>query len=195
MTVNYGLKTLLNRFDGLGAAALQRLSTDASDLSQTVSQVNADPAAGAQTTYQIALNVKMADGVSVKVNLESKGNSLSLQVQSSSKLGTTDRAALAKLAGGFQDAINGMGSSSQPDFGGLLKYDPSLVSSIDIQASIQAKGAPVQTQTLHADHARRSFKADRPDGHVNISVDLRPLGGVGNAQQRKAGLDAYLKQF
>ncbi len=195
MTVNYGSKTLLNRFEGLGAAALQRFGTDASDFSQTVSQVNADPAASAQTTYQITLNIKMADGVSVKVTLESTGNSLSLQVQSSSKLGATDRAALAKLAGSFQDAIDGMGSSSQPDFGALLKYDPALVSSIDLQASVASRGMPVQTQTFHADHAKRSFTADGPDGHVNLSVDLRQLGGVGNAQQRKAGLDAYLKQF
>ncbi|NYE59604.1 hypothetical protein FHW58_000756 [Duganella sp. 1224] len=195
MTVNYGAKPVFARFDGLGAAALSRFSTDPSDFSQTVSQVNADPSVGAQTVYKVALTIKLSDGISVKVNLESKGNSLALQVNSSARMSAADRAALARLANGFQNAIDGMGNAVQPDFDGLLQYDPSLVSSIDLQATTQANGALVQKQTFHADRTTRSFSADGPDGQVNISVDLRQQAIMGNAQRRKAGLDAYLKQF
>lgn len=195
MTVNYGSKLVLHRFEGLGAAALQRFGTDASDFSQTVSLVNGNAVAGAQTSYQISLNIEMADGISVKVNLESQGNSLAMQISSGGKLSGADRVALSNLAEGFQKAIDGTGSASQPDFGALLQYDRTLVASIDFKSSIQAGSAPARIQTLHADQTTRSFKADGPDGQVNISVDLRRLAGIGSAQQRKAGLDAYLKQF
>jgi hypothetical protein len=188
MTINYGSKSLLDRFDGLGAAALR----DPGDFSQSVSLLNADPVAGG---YQVTLSIKMADGIDVKVNLDSKANSLALQVSSSSKLGATDRAALAKLADGFQNAIDSMRDGSKLDFTGLLAYDPASVSSIDVQAKTQFGTTPAQMQTFHVDHAKRSFTSDGPDGKVSVSVDLRQLAGMGNAQQRKAGMDAYLKQF
>lgn len=195
MTINYGSKLVFHRFEGLGAAVLERFSTNASDFSQTVSQVNADAASSGQASYQLTLNIEIADGRNVKVNLESKANSLALQVTGGGKLGVAERAALSELADGFQKAIDGMGSSSQPDFSGLLQYDRALVSSIDVQSTIQIGSAPAQTQTFHADSAKRTFSTDGQDGDVNLSIDLRQLGGVGNTRQRRAGMDAYLKQF
>jgi hypothetical protein len=191
MTINYGSPSIFSRFDGLGAAALQRLGTDPGNFSQSVSRSGS----GAQTAYRISLNITLADSVTVKVSLESTGDSLALEIKSSGKLSVSERNALSKLADGFQNAIDGMTDSSKLDFSGLLQYDHSLLSSIDLQATVQNGSVAVQTQSFHADDKTRSFSSDGPDGKVNIAVDLRQLAAIGNAQQRKAGMDAYLKQF
>ncbi|MYM26029.1 hypothetical protein GTP46_25705 [Duganella sp. FT135W] len=195
MTVNYTSSSLFNRFDGLGAAALQRLGGDPGDFSQSVSRSNADIAGAALTTYQITLNVTMADNTKVKVKLESSGDSLALQISSNGKLNVAERAALSRLADGFQKAIDGMADSSKLDFSGLLQYDHTLLSSIDLEAKFQRGGMAVQTQTFHADDTARSFHSEGQDANVNVAVDLSQLAFIGNAQQRKAGIDAYLKQF
>jgi hypothetical protein len=195
MTINYGAPSIFSRFDGLGAAALQRLGTDPGDFSQSVSQLNADAAGGAQTAYQISLNITVANNVTVQVSLESKADGLALQISSSGKLGAAERAALSHLADGFQKAIDGMADTSKLDFSGLLQYDHALVSSIDLQATVQRGGGAAQTQTFHADNTGRSFSTTGQDGNVSVAVDLRQLAVIGNAQQRQAGMKAYLKQF
>jgi hypothetical protein len=181
MTINYGAPSIFSRFDGLGAAALQRLGTDPGDFSQSVSQSNADAAGGAQTAYQISLNITMANNVTVQVSLESKVDGLALQISSSGKLGAAERAALSHLADGFQKAIDGMADTSKLDFSGLLQYDHALVSSIDLQATVQRGGGAAQTQTFHADDKGRSFSTTGQDGNVSVAVDLRQLAVIGHA--------------
>ncbi|MRW83776.1 hypothetical protein GJ698_06665 [Pseudoduganella sp. FT26W] len=191
MTINYGSPSIFSRFDGLGAAALQRLGNDPGNFSQSVSRSGPD----AQTAYQITLNITLADSVTVNVSLDSTGDRLALQIKSSGKLSVAERNALSRLADGFQNAIDSMTDSSKLDFGGLLQYDHSLLSSIDLQATVQRGSVAVQTQRFHADDKTRSFSSDGPDGKVNVAVNLRQLAVLGNAQQRKASMEAYLKQF
>lgn len=211
MTVNYGAPQLSGRFQGLGAALLNRLGTDGSDFSQSVLQSPPDARAGAQATAldalsrqvlhgaaanRIALDIKTADGVKVTVTLGSQDQGLAVQIHSSGKLSDADRGALARLADAFQSAIDGIGAvPPKLALSGLTQYDPALLASVDLHAQVQLGGAQPQTMDFHADSAQRSVGTDGPQGSVKVSVDLSHPDQLGNAQQRKSAMDGYLTQF
>ncbi|TFW15669.1 hypothetical protein [Duganella callida] len=192
MTVNFGASTLLDRLQGLGAAALQRFGSEAGDFSQAVSRLNSG---GGQSAYQVALKIRLADGVDVSVGMDSKGDSLALQIKSSGQLSAADRHAVTGMATAFQNAIDGMTRSSGLDFSGLLDLDPALVASIDLQTKYTFQGREVQSQEFHADQSARSFSSVGQDGSIKLGIDLRQLAAMGNARQRQTGVQAYLKQF
>jgi len=206
MTSNYASPSLSGRFQGLGAALLNRFSNAGGDFSQSVLQSasgarGATPIALSQNALhgaaanQITLAVQTADGVTVTLSLGSQDNGLAVQVKSSGKLSDADRGALAQLSGAFQNAIDGIGKvPPKLDLGGLAQYDTTLLSSVDLHAQVQTGSTP-QTLTFHADSAQRAFSSDGPDGSIKVSVDLIHPASTGGAQQRSAAIDAYLKQF
>src|SRR5471030_2152754 len=193
MTSNYASPSLSGRFQGLGAALLNRFSNAGGDFSQSVLQSasgarGATPIALSQNALhgaaanQITLAVQTADGVTVTLSLGSQDNGLAVQVKSSGKLRDADRGALAQLSGAFQNAIDGIGKvPPKLDLGGLAQYDTTLLSSVDLHAQVQTGSTP-QTLTFHADSAQRAFSSDGPDGSIKVSVDLiDQAGSRGNA--------------
>ena len=211
MTANYGAQQLSGRFQGVGAALLNRLGTDGSDFSQSLLQSSPGARAGAQATAldaltrnalhgaaanQISLDIKTADGIKVTLTLGSQDQGMAVQIKSSGKLSDADRGALAQLADAFQGAIDGIGAvPPKLDLDGLTQYNPALLSSVDLHAQVQLGGAQPQTIDFHADSSQRSVSSEGPQGSVKISVDLSHLGNLGNARQRQSAMDAYLTQF
>jgi len=194
MTINYAAASSAGRLRGIGAALLHRFESDPSDFSQSVSQPSLAGAAGAGHAYQFTLDIMTASGIKVSVALQTTANGLRVQVTSAGTLGDAERGALSGLADAFQKAIDGIGNSAKLDLGGLLRYDASLLSSVDLNATVQLEGGKTQTLAFHADSKVRSLRTNGPDGSVDVSVDLSRLAALGDDQQRKAGMDAYLQQ-
>lgn len=196
-----------SRFAGLGAALLERFTTDGSSYSQSVikqtsaSQATAAANVAAQSQLhtkadnQINLSIKTASGARVDITLGSGDDGLGVQVNvSKGTLSDADRKALAGLAEGFQKAIDGL--TAQPpklDLSGLTKFDSSVLSSVDLHATL----GTTHTQTLdfHADANTRSVKSTGIAGTVDISVDMSKRALLGTENQQKQALNSYLKQI
>ncbi|WP_208950199.1 hypothetical protein [Rahnella sp. ChDrAdgB13] len=193
------------RFAGLGAALLERFTTEAGSYSQSVLKQTAGQASSVNIAQsqlhtkadnQITLSVKTASGARVDITLGSDADGLGVQVNvTKGTLSDADRTALAGLADGFQKAIDGL--TAQPpklDLSGLTKFDTSVLSSVDLHATLGTKNN-VQTLDFHADASTRSVKSTGELGTVDISVDMSKRALLGTDSQQKQALNQYLKQL
>ena len=203
--------TVSGRLQGLGQLMLQQLGGGANDFSQSVylPSTNAVPSATMASamqsalhsgaTNQISLNVTMRDGAQVQITLGEQSNGLAATVTiTGGTLSEADRTALLKMAGGFQNAIDGLTSSDQTtvDLAGLVQqFNPNVFASMDLQASVDATGQGAQTVDFHADGTQRSLKTSGPLGSMQISVDMSNPSILGSASQQSQALGNYLQQF
>lgn len=199
------------RFSGLGAALLERFTQDTSSYSQSViKQTTASPSDAATSSTiistqsrlhnnadnQINLSVKTASGAQVEITLGSDSDGLAVQVNvSKGSLNDVERTALAGLSDGFQQAIDGLtGQPPSLDLSGLTKFDTSVLSSVDLHASLGTDNP--QTLDFHADASTRSVKSTgMAGGTVDISVDMSKNAFLGTESQQKQALNQYVKQF
>ncbi|GGC81548.1 hypothetical protein [Undibacterium terreum] len=210
MAYNYTFQPSAGRFAGIGAAMLDQFKSGVTQISQTVQQgspaTQLNPYGGVVLDTpaplhglgdnQMTLNITTKSGVKVSLSLDSREDGIAVQMKSDGELSDAERGALAKLAQGFQDAIDGI-SSGQPKIAldGLTQFDPSVLASVDFHASIQQGANASQSLDFHADAAKRTMSLNGPAGQAQVSVDLSsPLGRGSPAQQSKA-IANYLKQF
>lgn len=205
MAGNMYAPNLANRFDGLGAALLDRLKVDGSDFSQAVMQLPAGkPVDGvkasafhAQTDNNVALTVTTRSGATVTVTLGSDDDRLAVQIAvTNGKLSDTERVALGKLSGAFQASIDGL-TAKPPhlDIGGLLAFDPKVLASVNLHASVDLGNNTRQTIDLAADDQQRSVTATGPTGTVKVDVSMADASMLGSTAQRADAVAKYLDQF
>ncbi len=204
MAGNFFSQSIGNRFKGIGSALLEMLKDGANGLTQSVSQAPDETAEVAAPGTSKApspwaeqkLRIQTKSGIDVEIVLGSQDDRLQVQMQSSGDLSDAERIALGNLATGFQDAIDGI-SAKPPvlNLAGLTQFDSKVLSSVDFHSSIALDGKTPQTLDFHADSTTRSVNLDGPVGTLNVSVDMRDSSIWGNAGQRAAAIDSYLKQF
>jgi hypothetical protein len=215
MSVNFHSSTLAGRFNGLGAALLDRIATDGSDYSQSLmlrppgSGGGTDSASVSQSNRirqsllhtaadnQITLDIQTVGGATVRVSLSSQGGALGVQITTSNgTLSSAEREAVAGLADAFQDAIDGLASvPPRLALQGLAQFDSTLLSSVDLQASFKLADGSLQTLDFQADTAHRSVAYTGAAGTVNVLVDLSNPALIGSAEQQSRALAAYMRQF
>lgn len=198
------------RFAGLGSALMERFAHNGGNYSQSVIRQTASSQADSANSLatvsrqsqlhtkadnQISLSIKTASGALVDITLGSDTDGLGVQVNvSKGTLSDADRQALAKMADGFQKAIDGL--TAQPpklDLSGLTTFDTSVLTSVDLHASLGTENT--QTLDFHADASTRSVKSTGIDGTVDISVDMSKRALLGSESQQTQALNQYLKQF
>lgn len=208
---NYASQTAAGRFRGLGAALLERFKGDGADVSQAAQQLPAGaPLAGYGALFatqpstlhgsgdsQVSLSITTRSGAQVKLTLDSRDDGLAVDMKTSAPLSEEERGALAGLSSAFQDAIDGM--TQEPPrlkLGGLMQFDRTLLTSVDLHAAVKSSTEPDRTQTLdfHADGAQRKVSFGGPSGTAQVSVDVARLSGLGSAEQQAKALASYLKQ-
>lgn len=208
---NFPASTLSGRLRGLGQLMLQQLGGGENDFSQSVylPSTNAVPSATLASAMQsalhtgadnqIALSVTLRDGAKVQIALGDQNNGLAASITvTGGTLSDADRSALLKMAGGFQQAIDGLASSSQPrlSLDGLLQqYDARVFASVDLHASVDATGQGAQTVDFHIDGKQRSVQTSGPSGSMQISVDTSNPAILGSAGQQAQAIGNYLQQF
>lgn len=209
MAKNFQNSTLADRFNDMGKTLLASLADGGGNNSQSVMsfQPGQTPDASliqtsqqvlhATADNQITLNVTTRSGATVQLTLGSSDDGLAAQIKvTNGTLTDADRKALSSLADGFQRAVDGLSSSTPSlDLGGLTQFDPNVLSSVDLHASLKDSSGKTQTVDFHADARQRSISAQMDSGTVNVSVDTSQLAQLGNAQQQTQAINAYLKQF
>lgn len=201
---NFFSSSLSNRLQGLGSALLGMLKDGTDSFTQSVSLASSEAGAVAaagtqQTSYpaaEIKLQIRTQSGVDVEIVLGSENDRLQVQMQSSGDLSEAERTALGDMAAGFQNAIDGLAAKPPVlNLSGLTKFDTKVLSSVDFQSSVTLDKDGPQKLAFHADSTTRSVNVDGPLGSMNVSVDMRDSSIWGNAKQRAAAIDSYLKQF
>jgi hypothetical protein len=211
MAQNFSASTLSGRLQGLGRLMLQQLGGGENDFSQSVylPSTNAVPsstlasamqsALHTRADNQISLSVTLRDGAKVQIALGDQNNGLAASITvTGGTLSDADRSALLKMAGGFQQAIDGLASSSQPTLsldGLLQQFDPAVFASVDLHASVDATGQGAQTVDFHVDDKQRSVQTSGPLGSMQISVDTSNSSILGSAGQQAQAISNYLQQF
>ena len=202
MAGNYLSGTMSGQFNNLGSALLDRFKTTGSNFSQSVTVATASGAAanglGAEGAQgDIKLTVQTASGVKVDIELESDDGTLAVSVNSSGALSDTERSALAKLADGFQQAINGLsGSPPSLDLSGLTQYDPSVLSSVNLQFNVTGDGSNNVSANVALNSSTKSVSLKDSDGSVNLSVDTGSDSAIlGSSAQQNQAIASYLTQF
>ncbi|HEY0295267.1 MAG TPA: hypothetical protein VGC69_08055 [Bordetella sp.] len=209
MAQNFSASTLAGRLQGLGQTLLEQLGGGGGDFSQSVylPTGNAVPSSALKSVTQsilhtsadnqISLDVTTRSGATVQITLDSQGNGLAAAVTvTGGTLTDADRSALLKLAGGFQDAIDGLTADPPAlNLDGLVQFDPTVLASVDLHASVDVSGQGAQTVDFHADDQQRSVKASGPLGTVQVNVDMSNPTLLGSADQQARALGNYLQQF
>jgi hypothetical protein len=204
MAANYMAGTMSGQFNNLGSALLNRFTTTGDDFSQsvTVGSAGATGATGVVGTSShgpqdhIRLTVQTASGLEVDIKIDSGNGTLGVSVHSSATLSDAERTALAKLADGFQNAINGL-SASPPelDLSGLTQFDPSVLSSVDMQFNVTGAGQNNLSAEFSQNSSARSVSLTDSAGTVDLKVDTSDSALWGSGAQRDQAIASYLAQF
>jgi hypothetical protein len=198
---DYTAGTMSGQFYNLGSTLLDRFKTTGSDFSQSVTVASAAAAAATGESAQgpqgdIRLTVQTASGVKVDIDLDSGDGTLGVSVHSSGTLSSAERTALAKLADGFQKAIDGLsGSPPQLDLSGLTQYDTSVLSSVNLQFDVTGDGQNNLSAQFSQNSTARSVSLTDADGTMNLKVDTSDAAIWGSGAQRDQAIASYLAQF
>lgn len=149
-----------------------------------------------ESTHGFTLSVVTARGTKVDLSLSTRGDGMATQIAADAELGSDERQALAGLAQGFQDMIDGM-TQEVPKIrlGALAQLDTSVLQSIDLHAAVTLPTVPPALQSLdfHIDAQQRSMQAEGPAGKVDVTVKTSMLESLGTKQQQAKAIDSYLK--
>jgi len=189
MARQYAAPTDTGRFNGLGAALVQNFAADGGDFVQSVSTGASSGAAG--TAFR--LSVATASGAHVTFAVMGGEGELMVQATASGSFDDRERAAVGRLADGFQKAIDGLLAKPPAiDVTALASFDRTVFGSIDMSASIGTE-TPT-TLAMHADTTSRSLKVVAAGGTIDIGVDASNPAMLGTAAQRRNAMGNYLEQ-
>ncbi|WP_395063391.1 hypothetical protein [Paraburkholderia silvatlantica] len=179
MMANYAAQTMAGHFAGLGSALLDRFKTTGGDYAQSISIASASGLAPVGQGSngpdgQIGLTIRTKSGVTVEIELGSEDGGLSVSIKSSGTLGESERAALAKLSDGFQQAIDGL-SAVPPklDLSGLAQFDTSALASVNFHYSVTGE----RNGNISASYSQDSSARSPEDGFTQMNEDYGAPSG------------------
>ncbi len=211
---NLGTHTLAEQWRGLGGALLSRLAATQTDYQQAMADGVATDSTGAvdhrkalsdvlNGATKVSLKIQTRSGQTVEltivVNSGTGGGNRGLQVAvtHSGPLSDTERDALARLADGFDKALEGLGQAGTPtlDLTGLMAFDTTALASLDLKVDNPGPRQALSSFTLHLGADRKQIALKGQAGEMALRLDTgTPLGAAGT-QQRQAAIAQYLQQF
>lgn len=208
--------SLAEQWRGLGGAMLSRFASTPANYRQAMVDYMAPGVAGATGALgtqalsgvqdgaaKVSLKIQTRSGETVEltllVNTGAGGGNRGLQVEitSSGTLSATERDALAKLADGFDQALEGLGQPGRPrlDLSGLMGYDSSVLSRVDLSVQNPIPSQALSAFTLRLDGSQKSVAIAGESGEIALDLDLATPMGATSAQQREAAIAQHLQQF
>ena len=155
------------------------------------------------------LKIKTRSGAEVNIQIrdgqdEARGlrSGLGVSVQTTGPLTDDERKSIAKLAEGFEAALQGIGANNpQINIAGLVNFDSAQLSSVNF--SYKPRGNMITERSssfdFYADDrkVRVALKSPPglPAGNFSIESDRSQPGLQGNPAQRQASVQRYLAQF
>ena len=152
---------------------------------------------------KISLQIRTRSGQIVDIKISSGSKSLGVprglhaEMHTTGKLTTAESNALAQLSGGLDQALEGLGTSGKLklDMSGLLKYDKSVLSQLDLTVKGPHMDVPVASFGLHLNASQQELTLQGQAGKLAISVDSdSPTGAVSKLQQQDS-IQKYLAQI
>jgi len=196
-------------FSGLGATLIEQFAKSGTDISQSALSTTSSKTQSpdelkiqqallhSKADNLVSLTVKTASGKTVTFSLASQSSGLAAQAKvDGGTLSAAELKEVAKLGEAFQGAIDGL--AAQPpklELSKLTQFDSSVLSSVDLSGKLKVRKAEDLTLAFHADSQSRTTRMSGPAGEVNLSVDLKNAGIIGNAKQQAIALKSYLAQF
>lgn len=224
MVRNSGVGTagsLADQWRGLGGALLSRFANTESDYRQAMADYlppqGADGVAAERTealdaqalgklqrdaaTVDLKIQTRSGQTVALKIAVNPGGGEgprgLQVELSSSGSLSASESEALAKLAEGLDQALEGLGQADKPqlNLSGLMDYDSSALASLDLTVQNPKAEQALSSFSLHlgADQKTVAFKGAAGEIDVNLAKGM-PLGPV-NAQQRQSAIAEHLRKF
>lgn len=163
----------------------------------------ADALLGAKdVANRISFKIQTASGKTVDISIafggDGKGirDSLSIDMKTSGELSAAEQKEIAKLSKGFDAALRGIsGETGSVDISGLVGFDTTVLSAIDLSVRGAALPNGLQSLDFHADVNSRSFATESRLGKLSVKVDLASPAPQGGAAQREAAVRKFLEQF
>lgn len=148
------------------------------------------------STAGLKLQTRTGQTVELKVTANAV-NSIGLKVEigSTGQLSAAERAAVAKLADGLDRALEGLGQddATELDLSGLMAYDRSVFSSLELKARHSQPGHV--DFSLRLDDSKQSMALKSQAGDLKLDVDVKTsMAGVSPAQ-RQSALDKALQRM
>ncbi|WP_283147889.1 hypothetical protein [Silvimonas soli] len=197
MAHNDQASSLSQRLKGLGAAVLNAFKTGSGNYSQSVTRASAAGMALSSSNGVRAdteLRIKTASGVLVKITLASQDSGLAVDIQSDGKLSDQERTAIAGLADGFQDALDGLAKVPPSlNLAGMAGYDNRVLASVDLQTAVRQGQQPTSV-ALHLDNKVRALNVSNEQGKLQLNVNTGNSLIQGTAAQRAASINSFLQQ-
>ena len=148
------------------------------------------------STAGLKLQTRTGQTVELKVTANAVGNiGLKVEIGSTGQLSVAERAAVAKLADGLDRALEGLGQddATELDLSGLMAYDRSVFSSLELKAKHSQPGRV--DFSLRLDDSKQSIAHKSQAGDLQLDVDVKtPMASV-NEAQRQAALDKTLRRM
>lgn len=201
---------------GLGHTLLGRLGKTSENYQQSVSEITAGTTGSVGSSpavsghHHVDLQISLASGRTVTVSIafdhatQDKGAGLAVSINADGDLSQGESAAIASLADGFENALQGIGANSDVssvsavvtpiDLSGLMQFDDKFISSIDLKVS-ETKDMNLNKLSFHADSTQRSFSMKGINGEMSFNVDLTGAAIPGTEAQQAASIAKYLAQF
>ena len=206
---------LAGRWRGLGGALLNQFASTGTDYRQSLVNYQAAETAGVSTQSLDEAALESFSGIAAKASLKVQTrsgqtvefiiavdnnpgrNGLQVEIKSSGPLSSSEREALAKLAQGFDKALEGLGQADKPrmDLASLMDFDSSVLKSVDLVIKNPLDAQPLSSFKLHLGPERKSIEFKGLLGETALSVDGQtPMGAV-DSRQRQSAIDGLLRKF
>lgn len=210
--------SLADQWRGLGGALLSRFATTDAAYGQTLADL-APPEgaeAGAVDAAQalggvpdgaatVKLGIRTLSGQTVELTIaanlgaeEAQGpRGLQVGVSSSGPLSERERQALARLAEGFDQVLEGLGQPDrlQLDLAGLMDFDGDVLAGLDLSVRNPKADQALSSFSLHlgSDSKTVDLKGAAGELSLNLAKGL-PLGPA-DVPQRQSAIDEHLRRF
>lgn len=206
---------LAGRWRGLGSALLNQFAATGANYRQTLVNYQAADTPGVSTQSLDAAALDSFSGKAAKASFKVQTrsgqtvefiiavdntpgkNGLQVEIKSSAALSSSEKNALAKLAQGFDKALEGLGQADKPqmDLANLMDFDSSVLKSVDLTVKNPQASQPLSTFNLHLGPERKTIEFKGLLGETALAVDAQsPLGAV-DSRQRQSAIDGLLRQF
>ena len=218
---------LAAQWRGLGGALLSRFASAEPNYRQTL--VDLAPVDGAATTeattqagavdpqafnalqngaatVSLAIQTRSGQTMELKIAVNSGADDahrgIHVEAASSGPLSDEEGKAVAALAEGFDQLLEGLGQPGKLklDMAALMDYDSGVLASLDVKVDNPRKPDALSPQaltsfTLHLGDDRKVFTLQGAAGEISLSLDASMPLGPASAQQRHAAIDERLRQF
>lgn len=148
------------------------------------------------STAGLKLQTRTGQTVELKVTANAVSSiGLKVEIGSTGQLSAAERAAVAKLADGLDRALEGLGQddATELDLSGLMAYDRSVFSSLELKARHSQPGHV--DFSLRLDDSKQSIALKSQAGDLKLDVDVKTPMASANAAQRQSALDKTLQRM